>query len=100
MFEQACAIFGQKFEYADFWANLGVLFGGISAKSGVWMKCSHRSHDVRTMFARLIFSRFSVRTDVRRFRACSHDVRTQAVGQRVCARFERNLHKSQEIHTF
>ena len=23
-------------------------FGEISAKSGIWMKCSHRSHDVRT----------------------------------------------------
>ena len=54
----------------------------------------------RTIFARLVFSRFFVRTGVRTFRTCSHDVRTQAVGQRVCARFDRNSHKSGEINSF
>ena len=45
---------------------------------------------IHTMFARHFFSRFFVRTDVR----------TQAVGQRVCARFEWSPHKSREIHSF
>ena len=47
------------------------------------------SHDFRA-------SKFFVRT----FRACSHDLRTQAVGQRVCARFDRNQHKTGENHSF
>ena len=52
---------------------------------------------LRTIFARVVFSRlFFVCT----FRACSHDLRTQAVGQRVCARLDRNLHKSGENHSF
>ena len=48
-FEQTHATFGQKFESAEFWAKLDFFFGELSAKSGIWMKCSHRSHDVRTI---------------------------------------------------
>ena len=54
----------------------------------------------RTIFARFVFSRFFIRTDVRTFGTCLHDARTQAVGQRVCARFDRNSHKAGEIHSF
>ena len=63
-FEQARAIFGQKFEYADFGAKIGDFLGEISTKSGIWMKCSHRSHDG------------FFRTDFRTFRAFSQDFRT------------------------
>ena len=47
----------------------------------------------RTIFARSAFSKFFART----FRACSQDLRTQAVGQRVCARFDRNQHNSTNL---
>ena len=80
-----------------FFGKIGEFFGEISAKSGIWMNCSHRSHYVCTT---CFFSRLFVRTDVRTFRTCSHHVRTPAVGQRVCARLERNLHKSREINSF
>ena len=110
--------FQSKIWICRFGGKIGnLIFFEISAKSGIWMKCSHRSHDVRTtyffkafcshgcshvsrVFARLALSRFFVGTDVRTFRECSHDVRTQAVGQRVCARFDQNLHKSGEIPSF
>ena len=101
-------IFGQNWGF----------FGEVSAKSGIWMKCSHHSHDVRTTcFFQAVFShgfshvfaRFSHDLFVQGFclhgcshvlARCSHDVRTQAVCQRVCARFDRNSHKSGEIHSF
>ena len=47
-----------------FWDKIGDFFGELSTKSGIWMKCSHRSHDG------------FFRTDFRTFRAFSHDFRT------------------------
>ena len=104
-------------------------FGEISTKSEIWMKCSHRSHDgffrtdfrtFRTFshdFRTTCFFKVFFRTDFRTFRTVSHDfrttcffrvfcshvshdLRTQAVGQRVCARFDWNQHKSGENHSF
>ena len=66
-FAQTHAIFGQKFECADFGTKLGIFFCEISTKSGIWTKCSHdgffalifaRFVRFRTIFARTAFSRF------------------------------------------
>ena len=100
-----------------FLGKLGEFFGEISANSEIWMKCSHRSHDVHTICFFKAFCSHGCSHVARVFARCSHDlpfqgfsfarmfvhfahVRTQAVGQRVCARFERNLNKSREIRSF
>ena len=125
-FAQTRAIFGQKFECADFGTKLGIFlvkflrkveFGWNfrTVRTMVFFRMDFRtfrtfSHDFRTTcFLKVFF-----RTDFRTFRTvshdfrttcffkafCSHDLRTQAVGQRVCARFDRNQHKSGENHSF
>ena len=105
-FSQTRAIFGQKFEYADFGQNWG-FSGEISTKSGIWMKCSHRSHDgfFRTDFRTFrvlshdfrttcFFNFFLFRTDFRTFRAFSHGFRTTCFVKVFCLHVSRVFARS------
>ena len=103
---QTRVVFGQKIECLGFLSNpcnfwseiwicrylgkIGDFLGEISAKSGIWMKCLYRLHDVRTTcFFQAVCSHD--------FRTFSHDFRTTCLFKvflfaRIFARFARCSH--------